>query len=440
MTTLPGTISLIRGDARNLPLPDASVDLIVTSPPYWKLRQYIDGGQAYEGQLGSEHTPAEYIANLLACTAEWTRVLKPGGSIWVNLGDKYARTGGADIRPRTLRRAGAGTHLRAATTTGDIPEKSLIGLPWRYALGCIDDLGLTLRAEVIWNKPNAMPESVNDRVRRSHEQWFHLVTSPRYYSAVDAIRQPHTMRPQRRPNGRPKDLTPRPDQPRQGWSTAKRDEPGVDGHPLGALPGSVWSICTQPLPKPPAELDIKHYAAYPLDLPHQIIAGWSPPGICTECGEGRRLVVEKPGLLGGDNNPDSRNGTRRRSTMDGGHAEWARRIATPDRITGHTCSCPDTSAPARPATVLDPFGGTGTTSLMAAALGRHGISIDMSDDYCRLAAWRTTDPKQIARALATPAKQSKPRPPKTASARKPTQPAPPPATTAPWDVPLFDLP
>ncbi len=83
------SVTVIRGDAASLPLPDASVDLIVTSPPYFALRSYTDGGEHYAGQIGSEGTPAEWVAALVACTAEWVRVLKPSGSLFVNLGDKY---------------------------------------------------------------------------------------------------------------------------------------------------------------------------------------------------------------------------------------------------------------------------------------------------------------------------------------------------------------
>src|SRR5690554_4139261 len=189
-----GSAVVIRGDAAALPLPDASVDLVVTSPPYYALRAYQDGGEVYEGQIGAEPTPDEYIANLVECTREWVRVLKPSGSLWVNLGDKY---GGFKANPGTkagLAGIGKAYHTQDRGAHGTIPgttPKSLIGIPWRYALRCIDDLGLILRAEVIWSKPNGLPESVTDRVRRSHEQWFHFTRQPRYYSAVDEIREAH---------------------------------------------------------------------------------------------------------------------------------------------------------------------------------------------------------------------------------------------------------
>lgn len=88
------SVTIMQGDARALPLADASVDLIVTSPPFWGLRSYTDNGEHVEKQIGAEPRPADYVTSLVDCTAEWMRVLKPGGSIWVNLGDKYARPGG----------------------------------------------------------------------------------------------------------------------------------------------------------------------------------------------------------------------------------------------------------------------------------------------------------------------------------------------------------
>ena len=196
-----GAVTIWNADAIALPIADESVDLIVTSPPYFGLRSYLDGGEHYDGQIGSEATPAEFVDALIAATAEMVRVLKPSGSIWVNLGDKYSQSanqwGGSR---RGHQGVLAGTKADEAARFGvplaeGAPQmgrpKSLIGIPWRYALRCIDDLGLILRAEVIWSKPNGLPESVTDRVRRSHEQWFHFTLEPRYYSAVDEIREPH---------------------------------------------------------------------------------------------------------------------------------------------------------------------------------------------------------------------------------------------------------
>ena len=188
-----GRAVVLRGDARRLPLPDGTADLILCSPPYYKLREYADDDGAFPGQIGAEPTPAAYLETLWACTAEWIRVLKPAGSIFVNLGDKYAndaKWGGATSGKHVAGLHGQTGIGRAKLRTG-MPPKSLMGLPWRYALGCIDRLGLILRAEIIWDKPNALPESVTDRAHRTHEQVFHFTRSPRYYSAVDDIREPH---------------------------------------------------------------------------------------------------------------------------------------------------------------------------------------------------------------------------------------------------------
>lgn len=324
------TVTIWHANARELPLPDESVDLVVTSPPYFGLRSYQDGGEHYAGQIGDEPTPVEFVDALIDCTREMVRVLKPSGSIWVNLGDKYARPGGGiDVHARTLRSAGRGTIARRATPgPAGAPEKSLVGIPWRYALRCVDDLRLILRAEVIWSKPNGLPESVTDRVRRSHETWFHFTRSPRYYSAVDEIREQYAPETSARyAYGFRPAAAVAAGQSANGPTRA--DGGGPTGtNPLGKLPGSVWEIPTQPL-KVPEHLGIDHFAAFPMQWPRRIIRGWSP---------------------------------------------------------------------AR-GTVLDPFSGTGTTGLVAAALGRRAHLVDLSEDYCRLARWRVTDPAERARAL-----------------------------------------
>jgi DNA modification methylase len=311
-----GTAQVIRANSRSLPLADDSVDLVVTSPPYFALRSYQDGGEHYAGQIGDEPTPAEFVASLLEVTRECLRVLKPSGSLWVNLGDKYS---GAQQQSSGRESSVSSSEYWKRTnpkTTG-VKAKSLYGIPWRYALACIDDLGLILRAEVIWSKPNGLPESVTDRVRRSHEQWFHFTLEPRYFSAVDEIREGYEA--EHKVRGR---------EPNSGFPGKDRHPATTERSPLGKLPGSVWTIPTEPL-RVPDHLGIDHFAAFPTEWPKRIIRGWSPEG----------------------------------------------------------------------GTVLDPFGGTGTTALVAKALGRHGISVDMSADYCRLAGWRTNDRDQLAKVL-----------------------------------------
>ncbi len=327
---MTGSARVIRANALALPLEDASVDLVVTSPPYFGLRSYQDGGEHYAGQIGDEATPGEFVDALLAATREMVRVLKPSGSIWVNLGDKYSQPGKGErnmqgVGGSIVHKVGERQANRSAVGLSyGAPAKSLIGVPWRYALRCIDDLGMILRAEVIWSKPNGLPESVTDRVRRSHETWFHFTKEPRYFSAVDEIREEHNYAgmgltwAERKATGNRYDAT----------GHVGHGSGGMAANPLGKLPGSVWTIPTEPL-RVPDHLGVDHFAAFPTEWPRRIIRGWSAEGM----------------------------------------------------------------------TVLDPFGGTGTTALVARALGRHGISVDMSADYCRLAEWRTNDPGQLAKAM-----------------------------------------
>lgn len=221
---------MIQASALALPLPDASIDLIVTSPPYFMLRTYQDNGQHVVDQVGAEQAPDQYITSLLSATLEMVRVLKPRGSIWVNLGDKYngynANRGASKLTPNTHRptiASGSGLDIKG------LPNKSLAGLPWRYALRCIDDLGLTLRAEVIWQKPSARPETVKDRVRRTHEQWFHFTTTDRYY------------------------------------------------HDKSDNFGSVWSFLPSRA-KIPDHLGVEHTATFPENMISRIVDKWSPSG------------------------------------------------------------------------------------------------------------------------------------------------------------------
>jgi DNA modification methylase len=299
------TAIAIQGNAMHLPLPDECVDLVVTSPPYFGLRSYTDDGRPVPDQVGGEPTPGEFIDALIAATAEMVRVLKPSGSIFVNLGDKYA-------------------------------GKSLMLLPERYRIAAVGRLGLIARAVIVWDKPNGLPESVTDRVRRSHEDWVHLTKLPRYYSAIDEIREPYAgeflssgVRNPR--HGRPGGMMPF----QQRGEVTSRMEVVIRGkvadtyggrRHLGKLPDSVWRIPTAPLTLP-AELGVDHFAAFPPEWPKRIIQGWSPTG----------------GI------------------------------------------------------VLDPFGGTGTTAMVAHALGRIGISVDLSHEYCQIAQWRTHDRAQMAK-------------------------------------------
>jgi DNA modification methylase len=390
------TYALIHGNALTIPLADNSVDLVATSPPYFALRSYQDGGEHYAGQLGSEPTPADFLAALWAVTDECWRVLKPTGSLWLNLGDKYAGSGGpgGDYNAGGLRdgqpRLGASEYWRRMADCG-IRPKGLMGLPWRYVLGltCPDPYRYdgvadppqwTLRAEVIWNKPNGLPESVTDRVRRSHENWFHLTKQGRYFAAVDEIREAHADH-RAGANGGARDL--HTEQLSRKWNPSSNDY-----NPLGKLPGSVWTIPSEPLIVPD-HIGVDHFAAFPQEIVRRIILGWTPSGICTKCREPRRPVVEKTRVR--DTGLDAIRGTNDGTlTPISGGADFASRAETEATITGYRCACDVNLAPTRPAVVLDPFVGTGTVVMVARALGRFGVGIDLSADYLRLARWRVT--------------------------------------------------
>ena len=424
---------IIRAHALALPLRDACVDLIVTSPPYFALRSYRDGGEHYADQIGAEETPGAFVDALIDATREMVRVLKPTGSIFVNLGDKYAGSGGHnnagvsdkstlkhDGRPRPRPVTDRELELRRLSATrrnapdrynqnsDGIPAKSLMGLPWRYANACVDRLGLILRRDLIWHKPNGLPESVTDRCRSSHEYWFHFVKQGHYFSAVDELREPTQGRPgltwsERKERDNGTDTRARySDQNGHGGSA------GMADHAFGRLPGSVWTIATEPLMVPEWARETyglpDHFAAFPQEWPRRLILGWSPPGICTKCGEGRRPVVEyTPEYAtlrgaGSDWNGDRRaagsgydgNGDRRSGAA--GIRPNAERT-----IIGYGCGCDVAIAPTRPAIVLDPFGGTGTVAMVARALGRIGLNGDLSGDYCRLARWRVYESGHAAK-------------------------------------------
>jgi DNA modification methylase len=425
-----GGALVVQGDALHLPLPDESVDLVVTSPPYWALRAYGAG----EAEIGSEPTPQAYLEALWAATAEIMRVLKPTGSAFVDLGDKYS---GSQVNmPPHAGSAVAGRKLNTQLGQGQQrpvhlgPTKSLMLLPERYRIGCVDRLGLIARQVIVWRKPNSLPESVTDRCPRQHEDWVHLVNQPRYYSATDEVREPQM-------------FTGGEDNPAKG----RRSGNGVKHrtftpqhdmfNPLGKLPGSVWSIPSEPL-RLPDHLGVQHYAAFPSEWPRRLILGWSPPGICLECGHGRVPVVERgePELRAWSAKGAQYSG----STENGGHhgeGSSTLKHAVPVAILGYACSCipftdhpgsggsnrrpysPDgkpnhaqgvysnqageyervgpwreyhldrwTPPPTRPAVVLDPFCGTGTVPMVARVLGRIGVGVDLKADYCRAARWR----------------------------------------------------
>ena len=175
---------LLQGDCLQqlATLPAASVQCCVTSPPYWGLRDY---GTA--GQLGLEATPDEYVANMVAVFREVWRVLRDDGTLWLNLGDSYASGGRSTRDPgqSKLHPAQAKGMRRPADGEG-IKPKDLVGIPWRVAFALQAD-GWWLRQDIIWHKPNPMPESVTDRCTKAHEYIFLLTKQAKYYYDAEAV-------------------------------------------------------------------------------------------------------------------------------------------------------------------------------------------------------------------------------------------------------------
>ena len=354
-------VTIMQGDALEVQgqLPSESANCIVTSPPYWGLRDY-----GVDGQLGLEATPEEYVEKLTEVFRRLRRVLRGDGILWLNLGDCYA-TGagkvgehpgggeqGARWRGEGSKHDGAKSRgyrgERLANGRGDQPAvlrqktvgvgpmtqpnrmpipglkpKDLVGIPWRVAFALQAD-GWWLRSDIIWSKPNPMPESVTDRATKAHEYVFMLAKSERYYFDADAIKEPCSW-----PNG--------PNSPQsiaspygQGFTrrgTKHRSvEPargdGVNGGGSQAAGSisfptdfrnarSVWPISTEPFPE-------AHFATMPTEL-------------------ARRCIL---------------------------------------------AGCP------RGGTVLDPFAGAGTTGLVADRLGRHFVGFELNPEYAEMAKRR----------------------------------------------------
>ena len=182
------TATILQGDVRERlsSIHDGSVQACITSPPYWGLRDYGHGNQ-----IGLESTPQQYVDEMVAIFREVRRVLTDDGVLWLNLGDSYA---GNNSRASINGRAGFGNEREGVfTKTGDgLKQKDLVGVPWRVALALQAD-GWYLRQDIIWHKPNPLPESVTDRCTKSHEYLFMLTKSGKYYFNHEAIREPGAM-------------------------------------------------------------------------------------------------------------------------------------------------------------------------------------------------------------------------------------------------------
>ena len=268
-------VTLLLGDAFDVlqTLPDRSVDCIVTSPPYYGLRDY-----GTEGQYGLEPGLPAYVETMRAVFAEARRVLADDGTLWLNLGDSYSgswgnqgrkeeRGGQRPVNTGMLQKVHDGRYPTTGSRTGAIkpgepPAKNLMGVPWRTAFALQDD-GWILRNEIIWSKTNAMPGSIKDRLSSRHEHLFLFSKKPRYWFDLDAIREPHAA-PDRKAGVtafHARDIN----HPR----TATGTYAGPDSR--GRNPGDVWQMATKSHPG-------AHFAVFPIDLPLRCIKAGCKPG------------------------------------------------------------------------------------------------------------------------------------------------------------------
>ena len=254
--------------------PDNSVDLIVTSPPYWGLRDY-----GVEGQKGLEPDLNDFIKGQCEVFGEAHRVLKPTGNLYVNMGDSYSGSGKGtwkekDRQKNTYVPDPGGKHLQCKST---LPAKNLLGQPWRLAFA-LQDMGWWLREDIIWHKPNPMCESVRDRCTRAHEYIFHFTKSAKYYYDAYSIRTEYA----------PKTITTWGNSkctPADGSGLVKSENfAGMEHQPkvwkrpdgstekgFGANKNSVWEVSVKPLP-------YAHFAMFPKDLISPIIQAACPQG------------------------------------------------------------------------------------------------------------------------------------------------------------------
>jgi DNA modification methylase len=314
-------------------LPDESINCVVTSPPYWGLRDY-----GVNGQLGLEPSPYEYVSNLVDGFEEIRRVLRPDGTIWLNLGDCYCSTSPGTMpdvthQDGTLEGTKRAKKVRRRLQPEGIKPKDLVGIPWRVAFA-FQNYGWYLRSDIIWHKPNPMPESVRDRPTKSHEYLFLLSKSEKYYFDVKAYAEPC-----RESNA---------DRPRMGQGEK-----------------TIYRQKRKTMPMP---------------------AGWATgKGKHTAVSHCRPDVWKKTGLTVPQKVATTE--TRNRRTVwtipiqpyKGSHfATYPIRLIEPCILAG----CPEGGI------VFDPFMGAGTTAIAAVKHGRNYLGIELNPEYINLANQR----------------------------------------------------
>ncbi|NUQ09527.1 MAG: site-specific DNA-methyltransferase [Phycisphaerae bacterium] len=437
-------------------LPEACVDCVLTSPPYWSMRDYhLDPVIWPDGKvnvLGLEDSPEDYVEHLCSVLDEISRVLKPTGTVWINLGDTYAGSWGnyAPRRPKDQPFAETPSHWPRkglippsvrppASKPQRVPDKSLCLIPMRFALAMLER-GWILRNDLCWHKPNHMPASVKDRFTPSWEHLFLFVKSPRYYFDLDAVRQPHKCLAE--VAGRWKDkITPRVNYHPKG--VRRPPHPGEPGsmHPRGKNPGDFWEIPAEtrtlgailgvrgavkvpggsgwtghaeggearilheqdprwlsPLGKNPGDCwsicttpsSLGHFAVYPEALCERPIKAGCPAQVCLKCGMPWLIRSRGGGSAFNIRVRDVKTGKLKAPDRRASAQEVAAYDERAYRLEAKETRVLGCSCNAGfgAGIVLDPFIGSGTTAVVALRLGRHFIGFEANPDYVQMARQR----------------------------------------------------
>lgn len=416
-------------------MPDESVHCVVTSPPYFGLRDYqtgewkggnsqcdhqisgvrasdkstLNGGKGVgpteklkndgvpfrgdcgkcganriDSQLGLESTPDAYVAKMVAVFREVRRVLRSDGSCWVNLGDSYVGGGGFSASAPSTADSKSGKYgSTGALKAGGVPTgnglkaKDLVGIPWMVAFALRAD-GWYLRSDIIWSKPNPMPESVTDRPTKSHEYVFLLSKSAKYFFDQEAVKEIATSTDDSLRDRDNTKLNNTPGRTRMGGLVTN----GYHSRNIR----SVWNIATQPFAE-------AHFATFPERLVDRCIsAGTSEKGICGECGKPWvRVVSDTPEYAAFKESERDRKGTGMRScnleTL-GLTVGTSNKSVSASRVTeGWRSQCDHMASPI-PATVMDIFSGSGTSGVVAHRLGRNYIGIELNPQYVAMSERR----------------------------------------------------
>jgi DNA modification methylase len=378
MPTFQPTFQIIPGHVLDSlrAMPAESVHCVVVSPPYWGLRDYglppTLWGDGWSGCLGLEADPRAFVAHLVEVCDEVRRVLRADGTLWLNMGDSYARTGGGVGR----------------TAIWGLREKSLIGMPWRVAFA-LTESGWLLRSENIWQKRSPMPETVNDRPTRSHEHVFLFAKSAQYFYDKHGSSEPAANSHSRGKNTRSKVGT-RSQNIRSNGSFANATGDLVETRNMR----TVWSLSTEPLKE-------KHFAAFPSKLVERCLSAGISSSVCANCAAQRRRILKKervptrPGTKSkykrpanwasdGEHQAISHNTPQGRAIV--GNRDPHRHVTRVTTV-GWLPSC-DCAAPDAPPTVLDPFCGSGTTLLAALRRGANAIGCELNPEYIAIAKRR----------------------------------------------------